>query len=198
MKMKTKTTKNTYGKGDSCRKDSIGIAVFTDSADGSVHCCHPSISLSDSTLNPGGCSSEADMKRRGFWDKKARTYRFGNRSYNLDSTACRSGDELDMLSLNKCGCPACTERRNRNKADTDAGVEKVCPVCGGTRFMVTAHVTQDWKVDGNGRFIECGNECVEVVHTPNNDDLWICADCGHDGSGSMFMESGAELGGNRG
>lgn len=70
MKMKTKTTKNTYGKGDSCRKDSIGIAVFTDSADGSVHCCHPSISLSDSTLNPGGCSSEADMKRRGFGIRK--------------------------------------------------------------------------------------------------------------------------------
>ena len=64
--------------------------------------------------------------------------------------------------------------------------------------MVTAHVTQDWKVDGNGRFIECGNECVEVVHTLDNDDLWICADCGHDGPGSMFMESGAELGGKRG
>lgn len=29
-----------------------------------------------------------------------------------------------------------------------------CPICGGTTFHVTAHVTQTWEVDSEGDFME--------------------------------------------
>lgn len=32
-----------------------------------------------------------------------------------------------------------------------------CPVCGAKSFEVTAHVTQDWKIDCNGTFLEALN-----------------------------------------
>ncbi len=63
---------------------------------------------------------------------------------------------------------------------------KRCPKCGGQEFLVTAHVTQGWKVDEDGAFIECTNECEEVTHTPDDDDVWVCAKCGHDAAGSEF------------
>ena len=56
---------------------------------------------------------------------------------------------------------------------------KVCPKCGGTKFLVTAHVTQDWVVDENGNFLECIDECSEVTHHPGDDDLWHCVNCGY-------------------
>ena len=46
-----------------------------------------------------------------------------------------------------------------------------CPNCESTKFLVTAHVTQDWEVDENGNFIKCTNECVEVTHEPNEEDM---------------------------
>lgn len=61
---------------------------------------------------------------------------------------------------------------------------KVCPRCGGTRFLVTAHVTQDWEVDGNGTFQKCVNDCVEVTHHPDDEDMWACKSCGYDASGA--------------
>lgn len=57
---------------------------------------------------------------------------------------------------------------------------RVCKHCGSTRFVVTAHVTQDWIVDGNGNFEKCVNDCVEVTHSPDQDDVWSCAECGHE------------------
>lgn len=63
---------------------------------------------------------------------------------------------------------------------------KKCPNCGSEEFFVTAHVTQDWLVDSEGNFIQAENQCVEVTHQPNNDDLWICADCGYDAEGEKF------------
>ena len=52
-----------------------------------------------------------------------------------------------------------------------------CPNCESTKFLVTAHVTQDWEVEENGNFIKCTNECVEVTHEPNEEDIWTCAKC---------------------
>lgn len=63
---------------------------------------------------------------------------------------------------------------------------KICPECGSQRFRVTAHVTQDWEVDENGSFIKCMNECEEVTHAPDNDDIWQCAECGFDAAGRVF------------
>lgn len=64
---------------------------------------------------------------------------------------------------------------------------KKCPRCGNTKeFYVSAHVVQDWKVDNNGNFIKSVNDCVEVTHFPNNEDVWECANCHYDGAGSRF------------
>lgn len=63
---------------------------------------------------------------------------------------------------------------------------KKCPICGGKKFLITAHVTQDWKVDENENFIECTNECAEITHSPTDDDLWICSDCGNEAVGKDF------------
>lgn len=63
---------------------------------------------------------------------------------------------------------------------------KRCPKCGCERFIVTAHVTQDWEVDEYGNWIMTTNDCVEVTHTPDDDDIWECAQCGYDGVGKVF------------
>ena len=63
---------------------------------------------------------------------------------------------------------------------------KRCPKCGGVKFLATAHVTQDWVVDGNGNFLECIDECSEVTHQPDDDALWHCINCGHEASGKEF------------
>ena len=60
---------------------------------------------------------------------------------------------------------------------------KICPYCGSQVFSVTAHVTQDWLVDGNGYFRECTSDCVDVIHQPNDEDMWSCADCGFEAVG---------------
>lgn len=64
--------------------------------------------------------------------------------------------------------------------------EKVCPYCGCQRFYVTAHVTQDWIVDGNGTFEKCTTDCGEITHKPDDEDLWQCVDCGYDAAGAEF------------
>lgn len=46
-----------------------------------------------------------------------------------------------------------------------------------TGFYVTAHVTQEWLVDADGDWIRTINECSEVTHGPDENDLWTCADC---------------------
>ena len=54
-----------------------------------------------------------------------------------------------------------------------------CPKCKCTKFLVTAHVTQDWEVDNEGNFLNCTDECVDIIHRPNQqDDIWTCSECG--------------------
>ena len=64
--------------------------------------------------------------------------------------------------------------------------KKICPKCGGKEFLVSAHVTQLWLVNGDGTFSECRNDCEEVTHRPDDDDIWECAQCGHEAAGSEF------------
>ena len=61
-----------------------------------------------------------------------------------------------------------------------------CPVCGAESFEVTAHVTQDWNIDCNGSFMESLNDCAEVTHYPDEDDIWNCANCQFSAAGSKF------------
>ena len=52
----------------------------------------------------------------------------------------------------------------------------ICPRCGYSDFLITAHVLQTWKVDALGNF-------VEIVPSDNtyygweDDDLWVCEHC---------------------
>lgn len=71
-----------------------------------------------------------------------------------------------------------------------ASGKKVCPICGSHEFLVTAHVTQDWVVNGDGDFLACTDECTEVTHKPDDEDIWVCSVCGHDGSGEDFNPKG--------
>ncbi len=62
-----------------------------------------------------------------------------------------------------------------------------CPLCGGTIFCATAHVTQDWELNETGTFQECLNDCVEVTHFPDAEDIWDCKQCGHSAPGKEFI-----------
>ena len=62
-----------------------------------------------------------------------------------------------------------------------------CPVCGAECFEVTAHVTQDWKIDCSGTFLEALDECVEVTHYPEETDIWNCANCAFSAVGKSFL-----------
>ena len=74
---------------------------------------------------------------------------------------------------------------NNTKASTERSYDmKRCPVCGGARFGVTAHVAQDWLVDGDGRFMKEMDSCIEVIHFPDDDDIWDCHECGYSAAGS--------------
>lgn len=73
-----------------------------------------------------------------------------------------------------------------------SNVKYRCPECGAEAFIVTAHVTQDWKIDGNGNFLEEIESYVEVTHEPNEDDLWQCANCEYNGPGSAFRTNTTE------
>lgn len=63
---------------------------------------------------------------------------------------------------------------------------KKCPACGGTEFIVTAHVTQTWRVNGDGGFLNQVTDCDDVLHRPDDIDIWTCAACGRNGPGATF------------
>ena len=63
---------------------------------------------------------------------------------------------------------------------------KKCPKCGAKTFYVTAHVTQDWKVNAYEDYVETMDDCVEVTHFANDEDLWECAGCSYSAAGSEF------------
>lgn len=71
--------------------------------------------------------------------------------------------------------------------------KKRCPKCGAESFYVTAHVCQDWKVDCNGTVIETVDECSRILHQPDDDDIWTCANCGFDAAGSEFNVQEAQI-----
>lgn len=54
----------------------------------------------------------------------------------------------------------------------------ICPKCGGKIFITGAYVGQDWKVDEDGNCIEVTAECTQVLHYPNDDNVWECENCG--------------------
>ena len=47
------------------------------------------------------------------------------------------------------------------------------------RFTTTAHITQSWVVDEEGRFIDADSD-LEVTHGPDKDNIWTCYECGEE------------------
>jgi hypothetical protein len=47
-------------------------------------------------------------------------------------------------------------------------------------FLVTAHVAEEWRVNREGDFIEVVAPCAEVIHEPDTQDYYVCAECGAD------------------
>lgn len=58
---------------------------------------------------------------------------------------------------------------------------KICPKCGGKRFIVPACAVEHWVVDENGEFIEVASY-GDVVRSIDN-DVWECEKCGYTSSG---------------
>jgi hypothetical protein len=48
-------------------------------------------------------------------------------------------------------------------------------------FYTTAHVTEEWVVDGGGDFSHVTEGEAEVVHRPDSQDLFTCCVCGEEG-----------------
>ena len=63
---------------------------------------------------------------------------------------------------------------------------KRCPKCGCERFLITAHVVQEWVVDDEGDFIAESASCIEVIHQADDDDIWTCDRCGYEDVGRKF------------
>ncbi|MDA1674754.1 hypothetical protein [Bacillus cereus group sp. TH152-1LC] len=58
-------------------------------------------------------------------------------------------------------------------------MKAVCPKNKNHKeFITTAHVVQEWKVDAEGDWLKTVDNCVQVTHKPNRDDVWTCAVCG--------------------
>jgi hypothetical protein len=45
------------------------------------------------------------------------------------------------------------------------------------RFSVTAHVSQEWEVDGSAQFQKCIQESIDTIHAPDKDDFYLCVVC---------------------
>lgn len=63
---------------------------------------------------------------------------------------------------------------------------KKCPKCGNQTFHANAHIVQGWLVDSEGEFVAVSEECVEVTHSPKDDDVWACTKCNYEAAGSEF------------
>lgn len=58
----------------------------------------------------------------------------------------------------------------------------VCPKCGkDTTFTTSAHVAQTWEVDNKGNFIDCIEDCTDVIANPDVGNIWSCTKCGAEG-----------------
>ena len=63
---------------------------------------------------------------------------------------------------------------------------KQCPNCGGKRFAVFAHVTQEWLVDEYGICDQVINDFIDIDHEADDEDIWECYECGYEGAGEKF------------
>lgn len=59
-------------------------------------------------------------------------------------------------------------------------MKAICPKDANHKeFITVAHVTQDWKVDERGEYLEV-IETLETTHGPNTGNTWTCNICGEE------------------
>lgn len=59
------------------------------------------------------------------------------------------------------------------------GLKATCPNNSKhKRFTTVAHVMQEWEVDDEGNFVKCLDQCMQVEHGPDKDNMWGCVTCG--------------------
>ena len=63
---------------------------------------------------------------------------------------------------------------------------KVCPNCGGKRFVIYPHVVQEWLVNEYGLCEDVINDFVDIVREPDDNSMWECYDCGYERKGIYF------------
>lgn len=63
---------------------------------------------------------------------------------------------------------------------------KKCPNCGCREFQV--HQIEDHVIviNSDGEFVDERSEYTKTVHSPTDDDMWECDDCGFTAQGSVF------------
>lgn len=57
----------------------------------------------------------------------------------------------------------------------------VCPNGCDAGFSTTAHVMPLWKVDAQGNFQEILEDCLQVTHVPEYENVWECTKCSAEG-----------------
>jgi hypothetical protein len=64
------------------------------------------------------------------------------------------------------------------KGRTIMGLKITCPKNSKhDRFITTAHVMQEWKVDNNGELVTVTDNSLQVTHFPEEGNLFTCK-CG--------------------
>ena len=57
----------------------------------------------------------------------------------------------------------------------------VCPNGCNTNFTTTGHIMQEWEVDCKGNFVSVTDECLQMTHGADFDNIWTCIVCGSEG-----------------
>jgi hypothetical protein len=56
------------------------------------------------------------------------------------------------------------------------------------KFITLAHVVQEWAVDQDGELLEVTNDCVQVTHSPDKDDLFQCDICEAEAKAELVLD----------
>lgn len=92
---------------------------------------------------------------------------------------------FDEISVGDAVKTACGQETTSLAAGDAVGKYR-CPKCGAQKFSATAHVTQEWELDGSGDFAKELKSCVETTHRPDEEDIWDCMCCGFSAPGKEF------------
>lgn len=59
------------------------------------------------------------------------------------------------------------------------GIKAICPNSKDHKtFYASAAITQTWLIEDDGTFVEVHAEHTGVAWRPDEDDEWICTECG--------------------